>query len=126
MGYCEDKKKCFVCSRQLNETEIRNIKARGEKSIGKHNRKIEELEQDRKRRGEEQSVDPKQIIPVLRRDIARAEEEEAKLALEFEEYSQYKQHQIQDRLNSKLVAGLKKVGLDREPRSARPHPNGSP
>lgn len=31
----------------------------------------------------EEGVDPKQIIPVLKKDIAKGEEEEARLALEF-------------------------------------------
>jgi hypothetical protein len=89
------------------------------------NRKIVELEAENSRKGEGNCVDPEQIIPVLRRDIAKAEEEEAKLTLAYEEHAAYKELSDQAKLNDKLAAILRKAGLDREPLPA-PHPHATP
>lgn len=45
--------------------------------MAKYNKKIEDL--DHENRAKLQQVDPQQIIPVLKKQIAKAEEEEDKL-----------------------------------------------
>lgn len=115
LEFCSERKKCFVCSRPLNEAEFRTIKNKCERSVVKVTRKIEELEEENSRRGEEQQVDPHQIIPVLKRDIARAELEEASLASAYDEHAAYKQQTEQAKLNEKLKAALRRAGLDHHP-----------
>jgi hypothetical protein len=114
-SYCCDNKKCFVCSKTVTEAELRNIKAKFEKTRKKTEERLKEIDQSAPAESQI-GIDPKEMVVKLTREIEKAEALEETMKLKYEEYVTYRSQAEQLKLNEKLNAGLRRVGLDKDMR----------